>query len=491
MSAVFHSHQHSRSNESYLRISTSPTAQLRGVDPNPSGGFPSDIVVRELFHIPQPDSVLDHLRQNILPSGQERLQIQQLLEKACARLATLTSSDDQAEAKAEAETYISDYLSLIAPISTISLEILSKILLHPDIHTMLELTRNKRSQAQRAVIRATPHAAAVSHYWRSLLLATPQFWASLSQGDTQGGQGYRKLLRLYLSRSRTSPLSLCLPSDSRANFAVNYEPLRSLVEHTECWMRLELDPAFVKRLIYDFDYAVRGLFAESWDILRSHLSNVVNLTVEIPRDSGPLPIRNVPPQPHPKIRVLRLNAGVHIGMDAFHHLNTPFASHLEISGATGWKLPPIQLFLERSACALQEVILNNVKVRVPELVAFFHLVPTLDSLTLTEMPGIAVSDVLFRSLLVIESQSALLPKLTQIILTGPYLGTTNSILTMLESRSLPHEHCSSLIAVKIGMKGRSLTPEEIARFTTFVEKLDGSDRNSKRRDRENGHIMQD
>jgi hypothetical protein len=104
-------------------------------------------VVRKLFHIPQHDSVLDHLCQNILPSEQERLQIQQSLEKARAWLATLTSSDDKAEEKAEAETYISDYSSLIAPIRTIPPEILSKILLHLDIHTMLELRRNKCSQA--------------------------------------------------------------------------------------------------------------------------------------------------------------------------------------------------------------------------------------------------------------------------------------------------------------------------------------------------------
>jgi hypothetical protein len=92
------------------------------------------------------------------------------------------------------------------------------------------------------------------------------------------------------------------------------------------------------------------------------------------------------------------------------------------------------------------------------------------------------------------------PKLTQIILTGPYLGTTNSILTMLESRSLPHKHCSSLIAAKIGMKGRSLTLEEIARYYVVcfhigidfsVEKLDGSNLNSEQWDHENGHIMQD
>jgi hypothetical protein len=83
------------------------------------------------------------------------------------------------------------------------------------------------------------------------------------------------------------------------------------------------------------------------------------------------------------------------------------------------------------------------------------------------MPGIAVIDKLFRSLLVTESQPALLPTLSQIILTGSYLSSTNSILMMLESRSLPHEHCSSLIAVEIGMKDRSLTVGEIARFSNL------------------------
>ncbi|KAJ7256085.1 hypothetical protein C8J57DRAFT_1651542 [Mycena rebaudengoi] len=419
-------------------------------------------------------------------------------------LATLISSDDrQAEARAKVESYISDYSSLIAPIRTIPPEILSKILLHPEIHTVLELTRRKDSQSQKTVIPTTPHAAAVSHYWKSVLLATPKFWASLSHGREPAGPGYCQLWRLYLERSQTSPLSLQLPPE----FWANYDLLQSLVEHTERWMRLELDSAFVKHLVDDYDHAVQGrlsslevldfghreppgaaemaifkdaprlhtlalngsctqevitelpahqirnltlfgLCAESWDILRRHLPNVVNLTLNFTFTQNSTP--GIPPQPHAKLCVLRFNLEhSHDGLDAFNHLNTPFASHLEMSGATRWRLSPIQLFLDRSGCALQEVVLTNVKVRASDLGAFFRLVPTLNSLTLTEMPGIAVSDVLFRSLLVTESQPALLPTLSQIILTGSYLGSTSSILMMLESRSLPHEHCSPFIAVEI------------------------------------------
>ncbi|KAJ7213755.1 hypothetical protein C8J57DRAFT_1397545 [Mycena rebaudengoi] len=472
----------------------------------------------DLFHIPQTETILDHLRQNILPSDQERVQIHQSLERARARLATLTSMDDrEAEARAEVETYISDYSSLIAPIRTIPPEIL---LLHPDIHTVLELTRRKGSQSQKTVIPTTPHAAAVSHYWRSVLLATPQFLASLGHGKEPPGSGYYQLWCLYLARSQTSPLSLRL----RPEFWVNSDHPQSLVEHAERWMRLELGSEFVKCLVDDYDGAIRGrmsclevldfaaadlpsavemavfegaprlhtlslggsytreiitalpahqirnltlfgLSVDSWDILRSHLPNVVDLTLDTD-DYSPPP--GAPPQPHPKICVLRLNLQYSAnGFDTFNHLNMPFALHLEMSGATTWQLSPIQLFLDRSGCALQEVVLNNGKVRASDLEAFFRLVPTLNSLTLIEMPGIAVSDELFRSLLVTESQPALLPTLSQIILTGSYLSSTNSILMMLESRSLPHEHCSSLIAVEIGMKDRSLTVGEIARFSNL------------------------
>ncbi|KAJ7213794.1 hypothetical protein C8J57DRAFT_1397587 [Mycena rebaudengoi] len=474
----------------------------------------------DLFHIPQTETILDHLRQNILPSDQERVQIQQSLERARARLATLTSSDNrQVEARAEVETYISEYSSLIAPIRTIPPEILSKILLHPDIHTVLELTRRKGSQSQKTVIPTTPHAAAVSHYWRSVLLATPQFWASLGHGKEPPGPGYYQLWCLYLTRSQTSPLSLRL----RPEFWVNSDLPQSLVEHAERWKRLELGSEFVKCLVDDHDDAIRGrmsclevldfaaadlpsavemavfegaprlhtltlggsytreiitalpahqirnltlfgLSVDSWDILRSHLPNVVDLTLDTD-DYSPPP--GAAPQPHPQN--LRPAVEPTILSQWIRHLQSSkhaicIASR-DVRSNYVAALP--QLFLDRSGCALQEVVLNNVKVRASDLGAFFRLVPTLNSLTLTEMPGIAVSDVLFRSLLVTESQPALLPTLSQITLTGSYLGSTNSILMMLESRSLPHEHCSSLIAVEIGMKDRSLTGGEIARFSNL------------------------
>jgi hypothetical protein len=89
------------------------------------------------------------------------------------------------------------------------------------------------------------------------------------------------------------------------------------------------------------------------------------------------------------------------------------------------------------------------------------------------MPAIAVSESLFKSLLVTDSEPALLPSLTRIALIGSQLGTTNGILTMLESRARPHSHCSSLVAIEIRILDRRLTLDDRMRFGALpVPQLD-------------------
>ncbi|KAJ7278039.1 hypothetical protein C8J57DRAFT_1465799 [Mycena rebaudengoi] len=445
-----------------------------------------------LFHL-EPDSILDRLRNNILPSDLEIVQIKYSLRTARARLSVVTPPD-----AAETETlrqYISYYSSLIAPIRKIPAEILSSILLHPDIHTMFHMSGLAKLRRYE-VHRDSPHAASVSHYWRSVLLDTPQFWASLDFERSWGPCCF-----LYLERSRTAPLSL------RLHFTTSLEVLKRLLQDTERWKDITVDsdnlPPLIaargrlknleKVTVYDsttplnlsiFEGAPRlrslamqacdpaailslpcsqirtlalsAFECSSWGMLQSFPS-VTMLTIKVSAFNTPSTLPDVLPMPHRNIRTLHIIIPQFANMDVIRDLCTPRARRLQLTGPAVWKLAPMQLFLERSGGILHELILDDIKLRATELVSFLRILPTLTSLVLADMPAIAVSESLFKSLLVTDSEPALLPSLTRIALIGSQLGTTNGILTMLESRARPHSHCSSLVAIEIRILDRRLT----------------------------------
>ncbi|KAJ7278031.1 hypothetical protein C8J57DRAFT_1503882 [Mycena rebaudengoi] len=431
-----------------------------------------------LFHL-EPDSILDRLRNNILPSDLEIVQIKYSLRTARARLSVVTPPD-----AAETETlrqYISNYSSLIAPIQKIPAEILSSILLHPDIHTMF-------------------HMSGLAKLRRSVLLDTSQFWASLDF-EKSWGPGCFQRACLYLERSRTAPLSL------RLRFTTSLEVLNRLLQDTERWKDITVDsdnlPPLIaargrlknleKVTVYDsttplnlsiFEGAPRlhslamqtcypaailslpcsqirtlalsAFERSSWGMLQSFPS-VTMLTIKVSAFKTPSTLSDVLPMPHHNIRTLHIIIPQFANMDVIRNICTPRARRLQLTGPAVWKLAPMQLFLERSGCILHELILDDIKLRATELVSFLHILPTLTSLVLADMPAIAVSESLFKSLLVTDSEPALLPSLTRIALIGSQLGTTNGILTMLESRARPHSHCSSLVAIEIRILDRRLT----------------------------------
>ncbi|KAJ7218837.1 hypothetical protein C8J57DRAFT_1535244 [Mycena rebaudengoi] len=175
-----------------------------------------------LFHVSGPASILDRLRNNDLPSELERAHIQNSLEVARDRLSE--APPDAAETET-LHQYIASYSSLLAPIRKIPPEILSSISLHPEIHTMFSMFGLAKTNRYE-ILRDTPHAATVSHYWRTVLLDTPQFWASLNFELSWQPSCFQRAC-LYLERSRTAPLSL------RLDYHTSPEVLNRLIQDTE------------------------------------------------------------------------------------------------------------------------------------------------------------------------------------------------------------------------------------------------------------------
>ncbi|KAJ7209406.1 hypothetical protein C8J57DRAFT_1733836 [Mycena rebaudengoi] len=467
----------------------------------------------ELYRISQPVAILIHLRDNILPSGSERAQIRRSLETARAWLSdhVHTGGTVNEPEVAVIRQYISHYSSLIAPIRRLFPDLLTRILLDPSIHGMFWMSKFKKRQSmyeRPIVVPGNPHAAEVSHYWRAVSLASPQFWSSFN--ITACGRGDRgpdslRLLSLYLQRSQDAPLSFQLDYVDTPVLPL----LARLMQDAERWKHVELQPSVmphiaavhgrlhiletlvVSRHSNTGEYlstafggapqlrtlsvwsinnptlpgssirnlTVGNLDSASWQIVCS-LQTLECLAIQLESEYS-LPHPERPPAPHHNISAIHLSSS---STNIFHHLNTKSTSLLEISGIRDWIHPPIQLFLQRSGCVLHELVLTDSRIPVPELVSLLRILPTLRSLSLADMPGLAVSDVLFRSLIVDQARPTLLPEMTRLVMEGDYFGSTPSILTMLESRTQPHMHCAPLNVVEIYISRRKLALEETARF---------------------------
>lgn len=142
-------------------------------------------------------AILDLLRHNILPSEAQRHAISQSLYMNRAPI----GMNQAVNLTRETMTLLR---SLLSPIRRMPTEILPNVFLDSAIHDHLSLRHRSG-----VVDRESPDVASVCHRWRSVILGTPAFWASIHPSST-AGPNCLSLLQLFIQRSQNTPLSIRL-----------------------------------------------------------------------------------------------------------------------------------------------------------------------------------------------------------------------------------------------------------------------------------------
>ncbi|KAJ6513624.1 hypothetical protein C8R47DRAFT_616471 [Mycena vitilis] len=188
----------------------------------------------KLFELQAP-TIRDRLRHNILPSDEERGEMQDSLAVARQRLAEIHGIDAPVEGIALRE-YISEYSSLLAPIRLLTHDILENVFADPEISQMIRIGRITPT----LVVERNPYLlASVSHYWMCVALQTPELWSKFAINACGDGQALSQL-RACLERSGTLPLSieLTLPGIIPDFPSLNKDILNDLVFNAERWGRI-------------------------------------------------------------------------------------------------------------------------------------------------------------------------------------------------------------------------------------------------------------
>ncbi|KAJ7712369.1 hypothetical protein B0H16DRAFT_568923 [Mycena metata] len=387
-------------------------------------------------------SIRDLLRQNRVTLDEEKAAIAHSLDAARARIfqiwAAGLSSKDSERASSSLEvtalqTYITQYSSLFSKIRQLPEEILLLILVHPDIHDHLII--GHPSSRLSAVHPTTAHITAVCAYWRSLVLETPVFFASLNVQVT-GSQNNLALLRLFLLRSQNAPLSLVIAA--RPNTPLNPDIVGALVQQAPRWERLRMPqsqhadfissiPAHLplletlvlggtaalgRRIIAPrlHTVAMRSAISEMDDIpnllpagirqLSAHVTvtlcgtlldkfpNVTDLTLT------PLRSRRVnsplTPRPHPSVQKLTLLSGpnretkpTNVFAGVMEALDFPSLEWLRIvdgNNSLDAISSQIQSHTRRSGCHLKTLTLHNTVISALDLIELLRALPTLQTL---------------------------------------------------------------------------------------------------------------
>ncbi|KAJ7437444.1 hypothetical protein B0H11DRAFT_1935911 [Mycena galericulata] len=159
-------------------------------------------------------------------------------------------------------------------------------------------------------------------------------------------------------------------------------------------------------------------------------------------------------------------------MEIFDHMNTPEVKSIVLVSCS-WCSPNILSLVHRSECYLQQLELDDIRVRAPELLELLRTQPTLGTLVMTNCTPNAVTNVLFEALTP-SATSIILPALNTFVLGGfDYLFSTDKLLRMLEGRTGVHDRCSSLTTIDIVLGRREVAAYHLQQF---VELRRGADR---------------
>ncbi|KAJ7101857.1 hypothetical protein C8R43DRAFT_242594 [Mycena crocata] len=445
---------------------------------------------------------LSFLRQNITPDASERITILKSISEAEVRLSTLASADQAQELHT-----IAVLSSQLAPIRRLPTEILSKIFVDPSLHTSISKPR-----AYMLAGRGMDPLTAVSFHWRGTALSTPQFWSIFSL-SLSGSEDVAQLLRLYLDRSKSCPLSLEIRAPSAVR--MHHGMLKDLLDTCERWaaVRLEIHPNIFPLLSparcrlprlqkLDLQSPAYNAAADESSVtqmgafelaprlsrlgIEHHLlpplplAQIKYLTVSFSSLSlaakcpnlRSLCCRDSPNvmQPDEPILISGIST-LSITPSLLRYLSTPDIDHLQLVwGGAPWSQAHFSTFLERSSISLRVLVLEDIHVHGKDLISLFPLIPTLQSLVLESLRPNAITDAVMTALSFNAESSPshmddILPALQSLSLSGSYLFSNAALLGMLESRG-----GSGMQRAQLHLKHRTFTEAELARLRALGEK---------------------
>ncbi|KAJ7174166.1 hypothetical protein C8R43DRAFT_1230852 [Mycena crocata] len=370
-------------------------------------------------------AIRDRLRCNILPSDAEREAILRSMEAAEARRSDLQTQVPTAEVEKEMKIllqYLTDCSSLLnSPIQRLSIDLLQVIFLRPEIHDHLSTIRfSPRVEVD------TPHIASVCHHWRTVALDTPTFWASIQTSIIAG------------------------PDTHTVSFRGVSQP-----DHVP-----QLPFHQIQRLAVD---TVSGsMCGQLLSIFSNAHSFTVGSNLDPVRYWGEIPV----PQSGPAVRTLVLlgkdTRGVSV-MSLFQTMTLPNLQHLHFVDCAAFDT--LISHVDRSGSRLMTLVLENARIRGPDLLELLRAIPTVEKLEMTGLIPNSLTDVVLREF---TPQLALgelvLPALTHLTVAVTYLFSSSALLTMLESRMNSTNSTSALALIDFRLLDRIVLLEDLERF---------------------------
>lgn len=145
--------------------------------------------------------------------------------------------DELRRKRADLQSYTDAHKVLVAPIRQLPFEVLSEIFLQ-----LIEIQRpDDQPLCRSSHLDKTPLlAGSICTQWRGIALATPRLWTSISLVLQQKYlRSDVALMKLWLSRTRAFPLTICLASDG--DFQSNMRSLMDVfVSQCERWQNVRL-----------------------------------------------------------------------------------------------------------------------------------------------------------------------------------------------------------------------------------------------------------
>ncbi|KAK7051994.1 hypothetical protein R3P38DRAFT_2858010 [Favolaschia claudopus] len=486
----------------------------------------------ELFKIQAP-SLSERLRHNILPLDVEKKTIRSSIDIARSRVAALQGQAALVEIEALSE-YVTQYLSLLAPLRRLPVDILRRIFLDPVVHEK----KSRQIDRHSILLHYRPNSlGAVCYHWRCVSLEIAPLWSSLVVFLNQPDRYTIDGLRVALQRSQKAPLHLAFrPVLSSSWSTLDTEMMQEVCSHSERWVSVDmssnrellrwlssaenrLDSLQTLRILYTESFSTdRGpckVFAHApklrtlrliqhlryspsaapilpwsqftqlcidtgWDKLGYHyvLSQAQNVH-ELFASIGGVP-HSAPLQ-----ATLHLLHKLHVHhkdrpsleneLNLLNHLTAPAMKELFVSSCKLDNLTSltIQSFLSRSSARLQSLALHDTPIRAADLVSLLRMVPTVQRLTLAKLLPNAVTNRVVQSLTAsaFSAEEILLPKMASFVVDGGYLFTPDALFSMLESRLASTNALSQLKALTIILPTLAISASRLESFANTAKQV--------------------